>query len=57
MAIQYCYSSLHPVLHAGRRLEDEIKSTFASSVVQNRKFSELLASVIPRYQSRSIETA
>jgi type I restriction enzyme R subunit len=40
-----------------RLLEGEIKSRFASNVVQNRKFSELLASVIARYQNRSIETA
>jgi len=40
-----------------RLLEGEIKSRFASNVVQNRKFSELLANVITRYQNRSIETA
>ncbi|MCW2311814.1 type I restriction endonuclease subunit R [Rhodoferax antarcticus] len=40
-----------------RLLEGEIKSRFASNVVQNRKFSEMLASVIARYQNRSIETA
>ena len=40
-----------------RLLEGEIKSRFASNVVQDRKFSELLASVIARYQNRSIETA
>ena len=40
-----------------RLLEGEIKSRFASNVVQNRKFSELLGSVITRYQNRSIETA
>ena len=40
-----------------RLLEGEIKSRFASNVVQNKKFSELLASVIQRYQNRSIETA
>ncbi|WP_114973844.1 type I restriction endonuclease subunit R [Rhodoferax ferrireducens] len=40
-----------------RLLEGEIKSRFASNVVQNRKFSELLSSVITRYQNRSIETA
>jgi type I restriction enzyme R subunit len=40
-----------------RLLEGEIKSKFASNVVQNRKFSEMLASVIARYQNRSIETA
>ena len=40
-----------------RLLEGEIKSRFASNVVQNRKFSEMLAGVIQRYQNRSIETA
>ena len=40
-----------------RLLEGEIKSRFASNVVQNRKFSEMLANVITRYQNRSIETA
>ena len=40
-----------------RLLEGEIKSRFASNVVQNRKFSELLTNVIARYQNRSIETA
>ena len=40
-----------------RLLEGEIKSRFASNVVQDRKFSEMLANVIQRYQNRSIETA
>jgi type I restriction enzyme R subunit len=40
-----------------RLLEGEIKSRFASNVVQDKKFSVLLASVIQRYQNRSIETA
>jgi type I restriction enzyme R subunit len=40
-----------------RLLEGEIKSRFASNVVQDKKFSELLANVIKRYQNRSIETA
>jgi len=40
-----------------RLLEGEIKSKFASNVVQDRKFSEMLASVILRYQNRAIETA
>jgi type I restriction enzyme R subunit len=40
-----------------RLLEGEIKSRFASNVVQEKKFSELLANVITRYQNRSIETA
>lgn len=40
-----------------RLLEGEIKSKFASNVVQQKKFSELLSGVITRYQNRSIETA
>ena len=40
-----------------RLLEGEIKSRFASNVVQQNKFSELLINVIKRYQNRSIETA
>ncbi len=40
-----------------RLLEGEIKSRFASNVVQSKKFSELLGGVIVRYQNRSIETA
>jgi type I restriction enzyme R subunit len=40
-----------------RLLEGEIKSRFATNVVQNNKFSEMLANVIQRYQNRSIETA
>ena len=40
-----------------RLLEGEIKTRFASNVVQNNKFSELLSNVIRRYQNRSIETA
>lgn len=40
-----------------RLLEGEIKSKFATNVVQQRKFSEMLGSVISRYQNRSIETA
>lgn len=40
-----------------RLLEGEIKSKFASNVVQQKKFSDLLNSVITRYQNRSIETA
>ncbi len=40
-----------------RLLEGEIKSKFASSIVQERKFSEMLGNVITRYQNRSIETA
>lgn len=40
-----------------RLLQGEIKSRFAGSVVQDRKFSDLLSNVIQRYQNRSIETA
>ncbi len=40
-----------------RLLEGEIKSRFASNVVQHNKFSDLLTNVIKRYQNRSIETA
>ncbi|TBR77834.1 MAG: type I restriction endonuclease subunit R [Burkholderiaceae bacterium] len=40
-----------------RLLAGEIKSRFAGNVVQDRKFSEMLANVIQRYQNRSIETA
>jgi type I restriction enzyme R subunit len=40
-----------------RLLEGEIKSRFAGNVVQEKKFSELLANVIKRYQNRAIETA
>jgi type I restriction enzyme R subunit len=40
-----------------RLLEGEIKSRFATNVVQNNKFSEMLTNVIKRYQNRSIETA
>lgn len=40
-----------------RLLEGEIKSRFAGNVVQEKKFSELLANVIQRYQNRAIETA
>ncbi len=40
-----------------RLLEGEIKSRFASNVVQDRKFSEMLSNVIQRYQNRAIETA
>jgi type I restriction enzyme R subunit len=40
-----------------RLLHGEIKSRFATNVVQDRKFSDLLADVIRRYQNRSIETA
>lgn len=40
-----------------RLLEGEIKSRFASNVVQSRKFSDMLAHVVQRYQNRSIEAA
>jgi len=40
-----------------RLLQGEIKSRFAGSIVQDRKFSDMLTSVIQRYQNRSIETA
>ena len=40
-----------------RLLQGEIKSRFAGSVVQDRKFSDMLSNVIQRYQNRSIETA
>ena len=40
-----------------RLLEGEIKARFASNIVQQHKFSELLTNVILRYQNRSIETA
>ena len=40
-----------------RLLEGEIKSKFKGNVVQDKKFSELLANVIKRYQNRAIETA
>ncbi|MDP5190447.1 type I restriction endonuclease subunit R [Rheinheimera baltica] len=40
-----------------RLLEGEIKTRFASNVIQQKKFSELLSNVVTRYQNRSIETA
>lgn len=40
-----------------RLLEGEIKSKFSGNVVQDKKFSEMLANVIKRYQNRAIETA
>lgn len=40
-----------------RLLEGEIKSRFKTNLTQEKKFSELLAGVIKRYQNRSIETA
>ncbi|HCF7274936.1 TPA: type I restriction endonuclease subunit R [Pseudomonas aeruginosa] len=40
-----------------RLLEGEIKSRYSTNLAQEKKFSELLANVIQRYQNRSIETA
>ena len=40
-----------------RLLEGEIKSKFSGNLAQEKKFSELLASVVTRYKNRSIETA
>ncbi|MDQ7988948.1 MAG: type I restriction endonuclease subunit R [Candidatus Dactylopiibacterium sp.] len=40
-----------------RLLEGEIKSRFAGNIVQEKKFSEMLANVVTRYQNRAIETA
>ena len=40
-----------------RLLEGEIKSRFASNVVQSKKFSDMLSQVVQRYQNRSIEAA
>lgn len=40
-----------------RLLEGEIKSRFSGNLVQEKKFSELLANVVKRYQNRAIETA
>ncbi|WP_018151175.1 type I restriction endonuclease subunit R [Leeia oryzae] len=40
-----------------RLLEGEIKSRFASNLVQEKKFSEMLTNVVKRYQNRAIETA
>ena len=40
-----------------RLLEGEIRTRFATNVVQQTKFSVLLANVIQRYQNRAIETA
>jgi len=40
-----------------RLLEGEIKSRFASNVVQSKRFSDLLTQVVQRYQNRSIEAA
>jgi len=40
-----------------RLLQGEIKTRFAGNIVQDKKFSNLLADVIKRYQNRAIETA
>jgi len=40
-----------------RLLEGEIKTRFAGNIVQGKKFSDLLANVVKRYQNRAIETA
>jgi len=40
-----------------RLLEGEFRARFATNVVQQVKFSDLLANVIKRYQNRAIETA
>jgi len=40
-----------------RLLEGEIKTRMATQLSQQKKFSEMLAGVIARYQNRSIETA
>jgi len=40
-----------------RLLEGEIKSRFATNVVQDKKFSDMLSDVVKRYQNRSIEAA
>lgn len=39
-----------------RLLQGEIKSRFKTNVVQEKKFSDMLANVIQRYQNRAIET-
>ena len=38
-------------------LEGEIKARFSGNIVQGKKFSDLLANTIKRYQNRAIETA
>lgn len=40
-----------------RLLRDDIKSRFATNIVQNRKFSDLLNDTLRRYRSRTVETA
>jgi type I restriction enzyme R subunit len=40
-----------------RLLKDDIKARFATNVVQNKKFSELLQNALNKYTNRAIETA
>ncbi len=40
-----------------RLLAGEVKTRFATNIVQQKKFSELLTNVVQRYQNRAIETA
>ncbi|MBP6822479.1 MAG: HsdR family type I site-specific deoxyribonuclease, partial [Acidobacteria bacterium] len=40
-----------------RLLKDEIKSRFATNIVQSRKFSEMLIESLAKYRNRAIETA
>ncbi len=40
-----------------RLLGGEIRTRFATNVVQQKKFSDLLSNVVHRYQNRAIETA
>ena len=40
-----------------RLLKDEIKSRTATNIVQAKKYSQLLAEALAKYQNRSIETA
>jgi type I restriction enzyme, R subunit len=39
-----------------RLLKDEIKSRFATNIVQSRKFSELLLDSLAKYRNRATET-
>lgn len=40
-----------------RLLEGEIRTRFATNVIQEKKFSDMLVNTIKRYQNRAIETA
>jgi type I restriction enzyme R subunit len=40
-----------------RLLKGQIKSRFATNIIQSRKFSELLQKALTRYRNRAIETA